>query len=171
MTKSGLPFEIKVAIVCEDIREEKLGKHTLVGVYAGDEIQLAQIPGNIAIACFIEAIVLEPGPFEMTMRLSGPGEHQALLKAMLDFPASKGTAIIATPRIDLLVDTEGVFQIDMGSDERGWTNIVTRKISLNPGLLANVQQQPSGQSLPADQGSGFPPASSRRASAKKPVRD
>lgn len=170
MTKSSLPFEIKVAIACEDIREEKLGKHTLVGVYAGDEIQLAQIPGNIAIACFIEAIVLEPGPFEMTMRLSGPGDYQALLKAMLDFPASKGTAIIATPRIDLLVDSEGMFRIDIGSDERGWTNVVTRKISLNSGLLANVQPPPSGQSQPAARGLSSPPVSSRRVRAKKPVR-
>lgn len=171
MTKSGLPFDIQVAIVCEDIREEKRGKHTLVGVYSGDEIQLAQIPGNIAIACFIEAVVLEPGPFELTMRLSGPGEHQALLKAMLDLPSTEGTAIIATPRIDLLVDTEGVFQIDIGSDERGWTNVVTRKIRLNSGLLANVQQPPSGQSQPAARGINSPPASSRRAHAKKLVRD
>ena len=171
MTKPSLPFEIKVAIACEDIREEKLGKHTLVGVYAGDEIQLAQIPGNIAIACFIEAIVLEPGPFEMSMRLSGPGDHQALLKAMLDFPMLKGTAVIATPRIDLLVDSEGMFRIDIGSEERGWTNVVKRKISLNPGLLSNVQQQPSEQSQPAAQGSSSQLASSRPARAKKPVRN
>lgn len=163
---AGLPFEIVLAIACEDIREEKSGKHTLVGVYSGDAIQISQIPGNMAIACFIEASVTQAGKHDMSIRISGPGDHEATLKARLEFPAEKGTAVIATPRVDLLVDSEGVFRMDISSNEQSWVNLITRQISLNPSL-ANERQQPSEQSQPDAPDSSSPPEPSPPSSPRK----
>lgn len=131
----SLPFTIRSVVACEDIREEKFGKHTLVGVYSGDTIQVAQIPGNIAIACFIEFEIQELGVHELGLKLSGPGKHEATLKARLSFSETGVFAVIATPRIDLLADEEGTLCFDIGSDAGGWQRIVTRKIVHNPDIV------------------------------------
>lgn len=136
MSAAKLPFTIKNVIVCEDIREELRGKHSLIGVYSGDEIQISQIPGNIAISCFIEVKVNISGAYDMNLRLRGPGKHSALLKARLNFHEVGKLAVIPTPRLDIRVDREGIFKIDIGSTELGWTNIVKREIVLNPSIAA-----------------------------------
>lgn len=128
----NLPFEIEQCIACEDVREELNKKHTLVGVYSGDTILLSKIPGNLALSCFIQISIREPGEHDLLFRISGPGDHEATLKARLGFDQASGQGVIATPRIDLTVDTEGTFQFDISADNKNWVNLVTRKIALNP---------------------------------------
>ena len=135
MMAESLPFTILSVVACEDVREEKFGKHTLVGVYSGDTIQVAQIPGNIAIACFIEISTLELGVHELGLKISGPGKHEATLKARLSFSETGVFAVIVTPRIDLLVDEEGTLSFDIGSDTSGWQRIITRKIVHNSEIV------------------------------------
>ena len=147
MTPQSFPFNIKTIIACEDIREERLGKHTLVGVYSGDGIKVSQMPGNIAIACFMEIEITKPGVHDLNLRLSGPGDHNALLKAQMNFESALGNGVIATPRIDLLIDEEGIFRLDIGSDELGWVNLITRKITLDPSISTSPLR-PSEQSQP-----------------------
>lgn len=134
----NLPFKIDRSIMCEDVREEKNGKYTLVGVYVGD-IQFSAIPGNIAIAFFLEVSLKRSGKFEIHFRLSGPGDHSALIKATVLFGEITGPAVIATPRIDLLVDQEGDFTMEISSDGANWTTIAAKRISLNPSLAISPQ--------------------------------
>ncbi len=142
---SDLPFEILYAIVCEDIREEKTGKHMLVGVFSGDNIQVSHMPGNMAIACYMKVRILEAGTHELRVRIAGPGDQEAMLKARLDFPPEKGLAIIATPRVDLSVENDGTLRMDISSDEKTWINLATLDITLNPSL-ASARSQHSGLS-------------------------
>ena len=160
----GLPFEIARAIACEDIREEKSGKHTLVGVYSGDSILISAIPGNMAIAFFMEVRVKKTGAFNISIKLTGPGKHEAILKATLNLAQAEGVAIIASPRIDLLVDSEGTFLMDISTDEKDWVNVITRNISLNPSI---APQPPSGPPPTASPDSSSQPEPFRPVRGKK----
>jgi hypothetical protein len=163
---TNLPFEIEQCIACEDIREELHKKHSLIGVYSGDTILMSQIPGNIAIACFIQIAIKETGKHDLTLRLSGPGDHEATLKARLVFDEAPGHAVIATPRIDLTVDSEGIFKFDISADNENWVNLVTRKIALNP-ELASAPLPPSELSPPDALDSSSPLEPSPQGSPKK----
>lgn len=159
------PFTVNHALLCEDIREEKTGKHTLVGVYSGD-VDISGIPGTMAIALYIELQVIIPGKYELSLRLSGPGEHSATLKANLALEKNNKFAILATPRIDLLVDREGILKIEMSMDGQVWTSLLEKKITLNPSL-ANAFQPPHGQSPTAAPDSSFPPEPSPQGFPKR----
>ena len=159
-----LPFKIEKSILCEDVREEISKKHTLVGVYAGD-ILISAIPGSMSLALYIEASVAKIGKFDLNLKLSGPGEHEATLKARIDV-AQPGTAVIATPRIDLLVDQEGVFRLDLGTEGSDWVNVISKKIILNPSIATSAQQL-SEQSPTASPESSSPPEPSPPSSPKK----
>ena len=137
-----MPFEIKNSLLCEDIREEKTGKRTLVGVYSGD-VDISEIPGTMAIALYTEIEILIPGNYELSLRLSGPGDHSATLKANLALDKINKFAILATPRIDILVDREGTLKFEISTDGEDWTTLFEKKITLNTSLTNVVEQSRS----------------------------
>ncbi len=68
-----------MALFCDDIREEKGGTHTVVGVYP-DNINIAKIPGNLAKLWVYIRIYIRPGfdPGKIVTRLLMPnGEEVA----------------------------------------------------------------------------------------------
>ena len=137
-----MPFEIKNSLLCEDIREEKTGKRTLVGVYSGD-VDISEIPGTMAIALYTEIEILIPGNYELSLRLSGPGDHSATLKANLALDKINKFAILATPRIDILVDRDGTLKFEISTDGEDWTTLFEKKITLNTSLTNVVEQSRS----------------------------
>jgi hypothetical protein len=164
MMRENWPFKITLCLACEDIREEKHGKHSLMGLYTGD-ILISDIPGNVPMAFFMEFEVKDPGKHLFWLRLSGPGEHNATLRAEVELPQSGALAVLKTPRIDLLVDAEGIFTFDISTDNENWENLLRKEFSL--ASLSNGSLQPSEQSQPAAPDSSSPPEPSRRGSPRK----
>lgn len=141
-------FEIVKSLLCEDVREEINNKHTLIGVYIGD-VLISRIPGNMSIALFVELDVKKEGKQSIQLRLSGPGDHEAVLNADLNF-IGVGSSTLKTPRIELLVDKEGIFRIDLSEDGETWINLIEKSVTLNPAPSASPQ--PSEQSPSASPG-------------------
>ncbi|UYO93952.1 DUF6941 family protein [Pollutimonas sp. M17] len=70
------------AILCEDVRDEKNGKHTLIGVFSSntitiqksDDASTAQLP---SMAIFMRISNVEEGEYEMSISLTSPSEKNA----------------------------------------------------------------------------------------------
>lgn len=89
-----------IALFCEDIREEKAGTVTLVGVMP-DNTELPQVPVIFGKLCFYVRFHLEPGvdPGEVSVKLSFPdgnvttlgGFEPDLVKKVIRGAADSGT--------------------------------------------------------------------------------
>src|SRR5437879_3808001 len=120
---------IRNAILCEDVRQEKSNKFILIGVFANN-ILVGDTPASVAVALYIEA-VSKVASGELFLRYSGPGEGSALIG--LNYTASQKDAsfdpviTIVAPRIDVLMEKEGTFKIELSEDQRSWHTLVETK--------------------------------------------
>ena len=138
------PFDVKLCVLCEDIRDELHNKHSLIGVYSGD-ILVSEIPASISLAFYLEIEPKRVGDFDLQFRLSGPAaDASAVLNARVGITNASGVSILRTPRIELGITEAGTFRFDMSLDRESWTNLVTKTISLMSG--STVSPQPSEQS-------------------------
>lgn len=142
--KKKRPFDVQLCVMCEDVREEKNGKHSLIGVYSGD-ILISELPGDISMAFFIEIIIREVGLHELQLRLSGPGAHSATLKAQVDLTEKNAVSVLKTPRIQAGLEEPGTFRFDISTDGETWENLITKQISLMPSS-ATASPPPSERS-------------------------
>lgn len=86
--KSGLI--VRYALVCDDVREEKSGKETLVGVY-NEKIIVGGLPAVIPKLCFRIRITPIRRPLDISLSLQAPegGDSITGLKAVLPAGAEK----------------------------------------------------------------------------------
>lgn len=124
-------FEIKNVILCEDVRQERSNKFTLIGVFSGD-VQVESLPANVSIAVFMEGNVRRDGRIEINLRFSGPGDVEAILKTTV-VPTRAGEPFtIAVPRLTILMESEGEFHIDVAEGDGDWVPALTKNILIGP---------------------------------------
>lgn len=120
-------FIIGNAVLCEDVRKEDNGKQILIGVFPGD-LLIPDFPAPIQLAVYIE-LIAPAGVNEMEIRMSGPQKGTAILRAKIDHE-KEGPAAIATQRIGIVMEKEGIFRIDARVPDGRWSNLITKKVSL-----------------------------------------
>jgi len=139
--KTKRPFDVQLCIMCEDVREEKHNKYSLIGVYSGD-ILISELPGDMSVAFFLEVLINEVGTQDLQLRLSGPGNGTATIKARIELTEKGALSVLKTPRIQMIAEKAGTFRFDITSDGETWENLITKQISLMPSS-ANASRQPS----------------------------
>ena len=162
----------KNAILCEEVRQEKNNKFILLGVFSGD-ILVEEIPANLGLSFYLEAIIAKPGPTNLWLKMSGPSEEdEALIEARMEAASAGTAATIALPRMDVLMRGEGVFRLSASQDEKDWVTLIEKKVSQRDGLwsLSPIERLPLFEQSPSDdQETSSQPEPSRRGSrAKRP---
>src|SRR3954468_16390479 len=74
-------FEVVGTIICDDIREEKSGKHILIGVYGG-EIGVPGFPIDMGLFIRVDLRPSTPGRVPIGIRVIGPNNAQLFLARM-----------------------------------------------------------------------------------------
>lgn len=110
------------AILCEDIREERHGRQSLMGVYPGSSIVLKRtedakhrVP---SLAIFARLLNVPPGQHELSIRLQGPNGAEELPTAntSVNVPSRSfqklGTVVTGLKMVNMEL-IEGVYQLEV----------------------------------------------------------
>lgn len=119
---------VEAVVICEDVRQEVTGKHTLIGVFGGDMI-LSRLPLNLRIAWWLQ-VGAEAGVYTLQFRALGPGEAQ-LFEANVQMQANDSrTSGLALPPVQVQLQREGELQLQWrdaapNAPDAPWTTIKT----------------------------------------------
>lgn len=141
-------------ILCEEIRQEKNNKLILLGVYAKD-ILVSNIPATIPLAPYIEITIHKPEQTTISVRISGPGEGEAIMRVLFDTKKRDDEVVILSPRFEVHIACEGMLNVDISDDEKNWQPVLRRHViqqdglwSLNPPIVPqplSEQSESDGQ--------------------------
>lgn len=119
-----------VAQLCEDIRIELHGKHSLIGVLAGD-LHVADMPAFMRMGAYFQYSSL-PGHHDVHMRLSFDGTTQVITQTVFESRGLEFPAVIIIPPGNFQIDRPGVLKIDAQTDGGKWQTILSRNVSKAP---------------------------------------
>jgi hypothetical protein len=141
------------AILCDDVRKEAgTNKHILIGTYSGDVRVGAELPKHSRFAVYLELFVPR-GEHSLEMRFSGPGDESATMSAEIAQPVD-GAAVLATPSMEVYLEREGVFRVDLKFGDGRWKCVLKKRV-----ISRSIEtQQPSEQSLDDAQATETQPA-------------
>jgi hypothetical protein len=163
-TRKKFPLRIGNVILCEDVRQEMLGKHSLLGVISGD-ILVPVFEDYIKIAVYVELLAVELGEKEAELTIQYLDKMLAKISAKFDFKDLRAPAAIVTPGFPLKLEGPGQIIIDVrceGKTKRAMVKEI--RASAEPFSGASIAPVlPSSQSLPAERESSSPPEPSRPA--------
>ena len=151
MTTKKRNIIIGNAVLCEDIRQERSNKFILIGVFSSDML-IEKLPCSVPLAFFLEAVVRKRGQTSLAIKLSGPGEGEFVLRAVLTTTRDNENVSMPLPRAEVLLECEGTFRLAVSEDEANWTTVIEKKVTQQDGLWTLhpiALRQPSEQSQPA----------------------
>ena len=127
---SPLPFKVRNAILCEDVREEINGKHVLVGVVS-EGFVVREFPAELRIATYLEVqLTSSPGAHEFFVRLGyTAGKAPLLIRAQVLFPKAGTRYAISTPPMQLRAERPGHIVGALSTDRKTWTTYLRRSIA------------------------------------------
>jgi hypothetical protein len=126
-------FKIKNAILCEDLRHEINGKHSLMGVFVGD-VQVSNLPGPIDLAFYLDGTAIKPEPTSIEVRLSLPSKRRAMIKMNFRTEAPDAAVSLVSPGMMVQLEEEGMIEIAVRDPDGPWKTIISKKVILNPAL-------------------------------------
>lgn len=128
-------IKITSAILCEEVRVEKNNKYMILGVYAAD-ILVSDIPAQTPL-CFYVEFKSPQQEGDMFFRFSGPGKGVAKLKVHYKKSGVAGadSVAIAAPRMEVVLEQEGVFKLDWSEDGKSWKSLLSRRVIKSPDAI------------------------------------
>lgn len=167
--KREISFQVRNALLCEDVRQEKTEKFFLIGVFSGDII-ISKVPARVAIALYMEGALERAGTTNIQIRFSGPGEGEGIVGAEFATSTDGERVVIPIPRLELLFEEAGTFRVDISDDDHTWVTVIEKKVVVTDRVLtpfAAETPQPSEQSPPDVPASSSQPEPSPKGSPKK----
>jgi hypothetical protein len=93
-------------VLCEDIRVEYGGKHSLLGVYAGDII-VPELKNFLKVALFIELYAKELGEFDLEGKIIYADSDVLGFKLQMKYEDVKSPALLVSPSFPVPLNLEG----------------------------------------------------------------
>lgn len=126
----GAPqIRIKSAILCEEVRAEVGGKHTLLGVFSGN-INVSKFPASIRLAMYFELETSEEAVFTSKIRIKYGNKDPVVGDA--EIRATEKTAALVTPMMNLSAEEEGDFVTEISFGDDQWQEVIRKHIAIGP---------------------------------------
>ena len=121
-------LKIGNVVLCEGIRHEIGGKHTLVGVFA-PEINIAQFPGVVPIAIWVALLPPEVGDYEAEFRARDSGKNELVKGQMkIGIQVAAHTALALGP-VPLQIKEPGDFIFEWSVEGGRWDKIAVLRVN------------------------------------------
>lgn len=114
MPKSAFALKIGNVLLCEDVRAELYGKHSLFGVYAGD-IVVGEIAGFLRMALYAEIFGNALGTSSIEVTVAYADKPVAVISVEFDFRDLRDPALIVLPSFPVALDKLGKITVDAES--------------------------------------------------------
>ena len=121
-------FNIKTAILCEDVRQETGNKHSLMGVFSGDIVIYGKEPTELFVSFYLEMTGVPIGPKNLLIKISGPGDGSAKITAAAEVK-SEGTMVLAGPKMALVLEKSGTFELAVGETEDDLEVVISKTVT------------------------------------------
>lgn len=138
-------LNVENTVLCEQVRVELGGKHTLLGAFA-PELNIPEVPANVLIAAWVSGKPSGVGQFEAEFRVLGPNEDKLIgAKVHGEFSGLGNTSMVIGP-FPLAISGPGdyLFQWNFGDQ---WDRITTLRLHLVP--IATPTNPPSVSPQPS----------------------
>jgi hypothetical protein len=100
------------AILCENIRQELHGKHSLLGVFSGD-VLVPEFGGVLRVAIYLELFAKQLGKIDISLSVSYNGKNIVNVQAEIHYKDLRDPAIIATPVIPVHIERPASIVVDV----------------------------------------------------------
>jgi hypothetical protein len=119
------PFEVKAALVCEDVRREISGKEILIGVFA-DAVFITQIPVQLILTLYLRAMIPDQEELAVQFRVIGPGDVPvtSTISANLQKPLDPTTSVsVVVTGIAFQVQSFGQYRFQWKPPGQEWETV------------------------------------------------
>jgi hypothetical protein len=124
--------KVATAIVCEDVRIEKSGKHIIIGVYPSDII-IQETPAQIPVLLWLQIDDVGSNDKSFDFRISISGKNIVKGKFIVSTRGVKNRATIPLGPFPLTINEEGDLKFDVHFSEGGrWRNAITMPVKIRP---------------------------------------
>lgn len=145
MGSLNLPLpKIMNAILCEDVRREVNGKHTIVGAVS-EGLNIASFPGQIRVAVYLELALVNAGEHSLYIRLSYSKVAPVVIQVDLQTETKNTVAGIGVPSFNLPVTAPGWIVLEISEDEQKWRRVLRRPVGVGPIPFPSVLPPPDAQ--------------------------
>jgi hypothetical protein len=143
------PLRVGNAIVCENIRQELHGKHSLIGVFSGD-ILINTFDVMLQVAVYIEFIADELGKVQVELIVSYDHKDRVKINAEFDYKDVRDPAVIASPSISIPIERGA--SIIVTATCNGKTKRILEKRIRMPSTFAtsSISPAPPAEQSPTD---------------------
>ena len=128
------PLRVGNALVCEDVRPELGGKHSLLGVYSGD-ILVPEFKNFLRATIYIELFALKLGTIRLEVVISYDDKEIIKLIAEFDFRDTRDPALIVSPTFPIPLTGAGLIIVNAiceGQEKR----LLSKQIRMRDAMLA-----------------------------------
>ena len=167
--QDAFPVRVGNAIVCEDIRVEFGGKHSLLGVYPGD-ILVPEFTNFLKIAVFIELFAKQIGPVKLDAIISYAGNDIMKVTMEFDFKELRDPALIVSPAFPMPLTGPGSITVTATHREQEkclMKKEVRASEALRQAILSSTVPVPPGVQSLNVVAQGAPPPAPRRPSRRR----
>jgi hypothetical protein len=120
--------KIENVVLCEGVRYEVGGKHTLYGVFS-PELDMSEFPGFILIASWISISIQEAKEFSGLFRVRDDAK-KVLSQANFKFGMTRlGMPSIVIGPVPLHIDKPGIITFDWKIEGQNWQKIIALTIN------------------------------------------
>jgi hypothetical protein len=144
--KSLQPFDIDVALLCDDVRREVTGKDIIIGVY-GEELTTPHLPTTFIFTLYMRVRFPIPNSdYPVEFRVIGPSDVQLTTAAKSNLrsppPGGAPTSTVSLGGIPFQIQTPGLVQFQWRPAGADWKTIARLEIkqgavSGTPGIFFN----------------------------------
>lgn len=144
--KTAFPLIIGNVLLCEDVRPESNGKHTLLGVYAGD-LLVQEFIGQLRMALYLELTAKRIGEVSAHVELAFNEVVLAGAEATFYFKKVTDPAVLTFPMFPVPLSGPGTLSVDVicGGIRRRALGKPVRQVDIKV-LFPNASPPPAARS-------------------------
>ena len=140
---------VELAALCEDIREEKGGKITLIGVFSGD-VQVTELPAKIRVAFYFSLQSTKLEDLQLKIRFSHDDttivEADAPLHLTDDHGVKRHFANLIIPLGIMSVEKPTWLRVSIQAEGHDWVEVIKKFIFDGAATPPSASVQPASQS-------------------------
>jgi uncharacterized protein (UPF0218 family) len=125
-------LSVELAIACEDVREERGNKISVMGMFT-DQVAVAEFPADIRVAFFFTVRSPEIQNVPLKVRVTVDGEEAGLAVVHLVYTTAAKLANVILPMGAIRLQDEGHFAISMRvEDSEEWVEVLRKTVTRGP---------------------------------------
>lgn len=123
---------------------ENTNKPFIIGIYPSD-IFVSSFPASVSFCIYFELHDVEIGEYDIYVRayIGKLSKNNKPVRVAIKLRLVKEAPMpIILPKMTIPIQGEDDYSVDISFDQTKWSNVIKRKIALNPAFVSSTVSQP-----------------------------